>query len=166
MPSVRDLAALAAGLDLAAFTVAAGPVVLVQHPTPESQSIRVRAGPTTAPVPIPNLDSAPRLEKLEDLLVATLPPPAADGTMSLVIGRNPDCDLVVEDPAISGRHAALHWDGTRGVLTELGSINGTFINRQKIWTKAVLVSGDQLRIGLSTFDYLLAADFHARFKGA
>ncbi len=104
MPSVRDLAALAAGLDLAAFTVAAGPIVLVQHPTPESQA--------------------------------------------------------------SGRHAALHWDGTRGVITELCSINGTFINRQKIWTKAVLVSGDQLRIGLSTFDYLLAADFHARFKGA
>ena len=98
--------------------------------------------------------------------VATLPPPLANGLMRLVIGRSPDCDLVVDDAAVSSRHAVIHWNGTAGVIIELGSSNGTFVNGVKVTGDAKLKSGDQLAFGPSHFVYLLAPALHERLKRA
>jgi FHA domain-containing protein/GAF domain-containing protein len=51
----------------------------------------------------------------------------ADGE-SLTIGRDPQCDVVLEDPCISKRHARLRWTGTGWVLEDLGSKNGSSCN--------------------------------------
>jgi hypothetical protein len=47
---------------------------------------------------------------------------------SLVVGRDPACELVLEDPRVSKRHARLEWYGAGWSLNDLGSKNGTFVD--------------------------------------
>lgn len=47
---------------------------------------------------------------------------------SLVVGRDPACELVLEDPRVSKRHARLEWNGAGWSLEDLGSKNGTFVD--------------------------------------
>lgn len=65
---------------------------------------------------------------------------------ALVIGRDPSCDVVIDDPLVSRRHAKLtpEQDGFR--VTDLHSSNGTYVNSRRI-TTAHLGPGDQLSIG-------------------
>src|SRR5512141_2342822 len=48
----------------------------------------------------------------------------------LVIGRDAACDLVLDSPLVSRRHARLERSGSAHVLIDLHSINGTFVNGQ------------------------------------
>jgi len=66
---------------------------------------------------------------------------------SLSVGRHPLCDLVLDDPRISGRHAAVEWDGERWVVYDLGSTNGTRLNGARIRRRESLKSGDVLQFG-------------------
>lgn len=51
----------------------------------------------------------------------------------IIIGRKPEnSDLVIEDPAVSGRHCELGISGEKFYLKDLGSSNGTYINGYKI----------------------------------
>jgi hypothetical protein len=67
---------------------------------------------------------------------------------ALVIGRAPECSIVLSDTNVSRRHAqvALH-DGSV-VVTDLGSTNGTFLNGRRV-TRATVRPGDELMIGTS-----------------
>jgi pSer/pThr/pTyr-binding forkhead associated (FHA) protein len=47
---------------------------------------------------------------------------------SLVVGRDPDCELVLEDPRVSKRHARIGWDGAGWSLEDLSSKNGTSVD--------------------------------------
>ena len=47
---------------------------------------------------------------------------------SLVVGRDPSCGLVLEDPRVSKRHARLEWNGKGWSLEDLGSKNGTWVD--------------------------------------
>ena len=69
-------------------------------------------------------------------------------TTPLVIGRAPECGVVLGDTNVSRRHAqvALH-DGAV-VVTDLGSTNGTFVNGRRV-TRATVRPGDELSIGTS-----------------
>jgi len=49
-----------------------------------------------------------------------------------LIGSQPECDLVVNLPAVSGRHCVLSQDASGFTLEDLGSTNGTFVNEQRI----------------------------------
>lgn len=70
----------------------------------------------------------------------------------LVIGREPDCDLVLDDSKVSRRHAefARLPDGSTAVR-DLGSSNGTFVNGQRITGSVVVSDMDEIRIGNTTF---------------
>lgn len=50
----------------------------------------------------------------------------------IVVGRSPDCDLVLRDTSVSGRHARLSWRGDQILLEDLGSANGTWVDGQRI----------------------------------
>lgn len=65
----------------------------------------------------------------------------------LIIGRASACDLRLQHPSISRRHAQLVRQGERFVLRDLGSQNGTFVNRIKISADQELVIGDELSLG-------------------
>jgi hypothetical protein len=62
------------------------------------------------------------------------------------IGRTPDCDIFLDDVTVSRRHAIVAKG--RGVFTieDLGSLNGTFLNRHRI-ERAELEHGDEVQIG-------------------
>jgi pSer/pThr/pTyr-binding forkhead associated (FHA) protein len=47
---------------------------------------------------------------------------------SLVVGRDPACQLVLEDPRVSKRHARFEWNGAGWSLEDLSSKNGTFVD--------------------------------------
>ena len=68
------------------------------------------------------------------------------------IGRHPDQDIVVLDSSASRHHAELYYDDVQGVvtITDLGSTNGTFVNRERLTVARRLYDGDVIRIGGST----------------
>jgi len=68
------------------------------------------------------------------------------GTEPLVIGRLPECGVVLADSNVSRRHAELRRAGDSVVLTDLGSTNGTRVNGAPI-RERVLVSGDEVSVG-------------------
>ena len=64
-----------------------------------------------------------------------------------VIGRSRDCEIVLEDAGISRHHAELrpHEDGW--TIEDLGSTNGTYLNRRKVTGATVIHRGDQIQVG-------------------
>lgn len=65
------------------------------------------------------------------------------------IGRKPENDVVIADVSASRLHAELLYDEHENIVTihDLGSTNGTFVNRQRLDGPYVLREGDQIRIG-------------------
>ncbi len=68
----------------------------------------------------------------------------------LVIGRQPDADLVLPDEAVSRRHARLAFEGDELVVEDLGSTNGTYLNGARV-TRGRVSEGDRLLVGGSLF---------------
>jgi len=166
MFTVRELAELVRRLDERAFVKQMGPFALMQRPAPEAREERARAdkGGATTQNPVLKLRGNRSTIDFGDLMIATLPPPSADGSMQLVIGRSPDCDLVVLDTSVSKQHARVTWNGRDAVLEELGSVNGTFINNLKMKDRWTMRDGDELTFGESHFLFLWAASLHARLR--
>ncbi len=61
-------------------------------------------------------------------------------------GRHPDCDIFLDDVTVSRRHASFERDGEQFVVRDVGSLNGTYLNRERI-DEATLSSGDEVQIG-------------------
>jgi pSer/pThr/pTyr-binding forkhead associated (FHA) protein len=62
------------------------------------------------------------------------------------IGRE-GCDIVLSDPDVSRRHAAIQVVGTEVSIEDLGSTNGTYVNGQRIDSRHRLGDGDEVQIG-------------------
>jgi hypothetical protein len=73
--------------------------------------------------------------------------PIPQGT--LVIGRASACDLRLQHPSISRRHVQVLRAGEVLLLKDLGSQNGTFVNRVKVEGDMQLRPGDELTLGNS-----------------
>ena len=69
------------------------------------------------------------------------------------IGRTPDCDIFLDDVTVSRRHAIVARGAGGFTLEDLGSLNGTFLNRHRI-EKADLENGDEVQIGKYRLIYL------------
>jgi DNA-binding response OmpR family regulator len=65
----------------------------------------------------------------------------------LILGRAPECDVVIEGRLISRRHAAISREGQGYTLEDLGSHNGTAVNGQRIAGPWKLLDGDQIELG-------------------
>lgn len=73
------------------------------------------------------------------------------GSASLTIGRGDDCEVQIDEPAASRRHAVIERRREAFVLRDLGSTNGTHLRRLLHGKEAVLRDGDHFRIGLTEF---------------
>jgi diguanylate cyclase (GGDEF)-like protein len=82
----------------------------------------------------------------------------------VVIGRSREASLAFQDDTISRKHAQIVFDGTRYLLRDLGSRNGTYCNGGKI-TEHVLSDGDKVLVGANLlFRFNLADPADARFQ--
>jgi hypothetical protein len=61
-------------------------------------------------------------------------------------GRHPDSDIFLDDVTVSRRHAEFYRHGDRFTVRDVGSLNGTYVNRERI-EEAELVGGDEVQIG-------------------
>jgi hypothetical protein len=68
------------------------------------------------------------------------------GSTAVVIGRLPECDVVLQDSNVSRRHAELQRKGDGVFVTDLGSTNGTKVNGTPV-REQLLASGDEVSVG-------------------
>ncbi|OLT43125.1 hypothetical protein BJF85_03450 [Saccharomonospora sp. CUA-673] len=61
-------------------------------------------------------------------------------------GRHPDSDIFLDDVTVSRRHAEFRREGGSFVVIDVGSLNGTYVNREPV-DQAVLAGGDEVQIG-------------------
>ena len=70
-----------------------------------------------------------------------------------LIGRSPDCEIFLDDVTVSRRHAELVRDGDTFTIRDLGSLNGSYVNRKRI-ESAVLEDDDEVQIGKYRLTFL------------
>jgi hypothetical protein len=71
-------------------------------------------------------------------------------------GRHPDSDIFLDDVTVSRRHAEFRREGSGYTVHDVGSLNGTYVNREPI-DAAPLSGGDEVQIGKFRLVYLTAA---------
>ena len=63
------------------------------------------------------------------------------------VGRHPDADIFLDDVTVSRRHAQFLRSGSRFSVRDLGSLNGTFVNGERIGDELALSDSDEVQIG-------------------
>ena len=69
-------------------------------------------------------------------------------------GRHPDSDIFLDDVTVSRRHAEFYRQGGRFTVRDVGSLNGTYVNRERI-EEADLSGGDEVQVGKFRLVFLL-----------
>ena len=129
---------------------------------PEGEEVPIEAGPSAGDfghtmVYSPDREARP-----------LTPPPGAERRALLVgegkrsvlsgsrvlIGRSRDCDITLEDPNASRRHAELRNEDGNWMVSDLGSTNGVKVNGRRV-QEAVLQPGDELAFGLARLRFEL-----------
>jgi pSer/pThr/pTyr-binding forkhead associated (FHA) protein len=75
------------------------------------------------------------------------------------VGRHPDSDIFLDDISVSRRHGVFTRSGSGGgyTVTDLGSLNGTYVNRDRIDSEIALSGGDEVQIGKYRLIYFAGA---------
>ncbi len=79
-----------------------------------------------------------------------------DGDLTTA-GRHPDSDIFLDDVTVSRRHAEFYRHGARFTVRDVGSLNGTYVNRERI-EEAELAGGDEVQIGKFRLLFLTSQD--------
>lgn len=70
-----------------------------------------------------------------------------------LVGRSPECDVFLDDVTVSRRHAELIQKDERFTIRDLGSLNGTFVNRQRV-ESIELRDDDEVQVGKYRLTFL------------
>lgn len=73
----------------------------------------------------------------------------------VTVGRHPDSDIFLDDITVSRRHVRIVRDGEGFVLHDVGSLNGTYVNRERV-DEARLRHGDEVQIGRYRLSFVFA----------
>jgi pSer/pThr/pTyr-binding forkhead associated (FHA) protein len=123
-----------------------------RKPAPARRTPAAVSAPTAAPRTAKRQprSSAPRsLVVTQGPLTGTALPLRESGT---VIGRNPECALVLDDDFASGRHARIFHRDEAWFVEDLGSTNGTFLGSQRLTGPVRVEAGSTLRIGKTVIE--------------
>jgi pSer/pThr/pTyr-binding forkhead associated (FHA) protein len=71
-------------------------------------------------------------------------------------GRHPDSDIFLDDVTVSRRHAEFRREGQSVKVRDVGSLNGTYVNRDRI-DEVTLSNGDEVQIGKYRLVYYASA---------
>ena len=91
------------------------------------------------------------------LIVVAAPPSGPEPGLAIAlqarttIGRGSDNLVVVADPVVSARHAAITARGDRWFVEDLGSTNGTQVNDQWVSAPVAVAVGDEIQVGPARF---------------
>jgi pSer/pThr/pTyr-binding forkhead associated (FHA) protein len=122
-------------------------------PRPAREPV-VKPSPAPPPVaPKPSRASSKRIPTTLTVTEGSL----AGTTLSLLengvlLGRNPECTLVLDDDFASGRHARIFRRDDGWLVEDLGSTNGTFLGANKLTQPMPVEVGSTLRIGKTIFE--------------
>ena len=76
----------------------------------------------------------------------------------ITVGRHPDSDVFLDDITVSRRHVELSTSNTGHVIRDVGSLNGTYLNGERLADSEVsLTNGDELQIGKFKLLYLVSS---------
>ena len=103
----------------------------------------------------PKAPKPPKPAKTKGLSLVVVEGPLAGtvlplGTDQVTLGRAPDSTVVIDDDYASSRHARIYPSEGAWFVEDLGSTNGTWIDRARITSPTVLPVGAALRIGRTT----------------
>ncbi|HNR01822.1 MAG TPA: FHA domain-containing protein [Anaerolineaceae bacterium] len=65
----------------------------------------------------------------------------------LRIGRDPSCEIRLDDDTVSTQHARLSYRNKQWWIEDLLSTNGTFLNDERVETPTILINEDEIRVG-------------------
>jgi pSer/pThr/pTyr-binding forkhead associated (FHA) protein len=71
----------------------------------------------------------------------------------ITLGRGEDNDIVIPEGFVSHHHAVIYPHGSQYVIEDLGSVNHTYVNDQKMEGRAYIKPGDIVRIGMVTLRF-------------
>jgi hypothetical protein len=86
-----------------------------------------------------------------------------DSDLTLV-GRHPESDIFLDDVTVSRRHAEFYRQGGRFTVRDVGSLNGTYVNRERI-EEANLNDGDEVQVGKFRLTFLMSPRTQAEYGG-
>jgi pSer/pThr/pTyr-binding forkhead associated (FHA) protein len=125
-----------------------------QEKEQEKAQQRARAAQPVAVAPKPARRG--RGKRVPTTLVVTEGPLAGTSLplrqAGILIGRNPECALVLDDDYASGRHCRIYPSGDGWFVEDLGSTNGTFMGREKLTAPRPVDVGSSLRIGKTVLE--------------
>jgi pSer/pThr/pTyr-binding forkhead associated (FHA) protein len=75
-----------------------------------------------------------------------------DASISFVVGREDDCQLVLKNTLVSRRHARFYVSPGGLIVEDLGSLNGVFVNQRRIEEPTLLAHGDVVGIGIDSIE--------------
>jgi pSer/pThr/pTyr-binding forkhead associated (FHA) protein len=75
----------------------------------------------------------------------------------VTVGRHPESDIFLDDISVSRRHATFTRSGAGYSIADLGSLNGSYVNRDRIDSEVALSGGDEVQIGKYRLIYFAGA---------
>lgn len=79
------------------------------------------------------------------------------GKTAMTLGRDPDSNVFLDDITVSRKHAQIYLKDGHYVLEDTGSLNGTYLNQERVET-AALQRGDEIQIGKYRMTFLAGAE--------
>lgn len=118
---------------------------------------RASSEPTTVTIQLDQIptasDTEVELASAEDAVLIATRGPNAGSRFSLrddvtTIGRHPESDIFLDDITVSRRHVEIRREADGHTVEDVGSLNGTYLNRRRIDARTPLTNGDEIQIGL------------------
>ena len=103
-------------------------------------------------------DGRPRPELNAPVTVITPQGEVEIGSGSLLIGRLPECDVLLSDTLVSRMHARISVQGDSVIVEDLHSTNGVYVNGMRVGHSTVLCEGDRILIGTTEFSLFETRD--------
>ena len=79
-------------------------------------------------------------------------------TLPCVLGRNCECALHLTDEKVSQQHAKVFLENNAVMIEDLNSLNGTYVNGEKINDSVELLSGDEVLVGMTNLLFIVSAE--------
>ena len=119
---------------------------------PATSSRPSRNQPTPAPARPPSRRAKKAPKKAAVIEGGNLKGKSFDLGNELIVGRAEKCHVILDDSYVSQMHARIFAADDAYMLEDLGSTNGTYLNRQKVTSPTEVQRGDRVKIGRTVLE--------------